>query len=72
MLKRLLTLILLGFGIVATVSAENNPGYVYTTYGELVKDSYGQCVHTALYDSNNGLDECGEGSSSKNTSDNTK
>ena len=72
MLKKLLTLILLGFGIVATVNAENNPGYVYTSYGEVVKDSYGQCVHTSYYDSSNGLAECGDGSSSKNTSDSTK
>ncbi len=72
MLKKFLALILLGFGVFVTVSAESNPGYVYTTYGELVKDSYGNCVHSAYYDARNGLAECGDGSPSKNPSESVK
>ena len=72
MLKKLLTLIILGVAIVANVNAKNNSGYVHTRYGEVVKNGYGQCLHTGYYDSSNGLAECGEDSSSKNNSERTK
>lgn len=60
MCKKLLTLVFLCFGAVVTVNAVENPGYIYTSYGELVRDGYGKCLHTLYYVSSNGLPECGE------------
>lgn len=72
MFKRLLALIIFGLGAITAVNAENNPGYVYTGYGEVVKDGYAQCVRTAYYDSSDDLAECDEDSSSKNASDSAR
>ncbi len=59
---RKLCLSLIAFsGLTANVYAAQNPGYIYTSYGEVVRTSYGTCLHTAYFDPNNGLAECGEG-----------
>ncbi len=61
--KRLLILLLLASSMAGTAfAAPRNPGYVYSAFGDLVRDSYGHCIHTAYFDPNNGLTECGEGS----------
>lgn len=48
-------------GIAANAYADRNQGYVYTSYGEVLRGVYGKCVHTAYFDPSNGLAECGEG-----------
>lgn len=54
--------ILASTGIIAHAIADNGPhqGYLNTTYGPVVKSSYGQCVHTSYYNPNDGIEECGE------------
>ena len=70
MSKKLLTLVFLCLGAIATANAVENPGYVYTSYGEVVRDGYGQCLHTVFFDSKNGLAECGE-APTKNSNSNS-
>lgn len=60
MSKKLLALLLLAFGLAGSAFAEHSSGYLYNIYGDIVKDAYGHCVHTAYYDPADGLAECGE------------
>jgi hypothetical protein len=66
--KKLITLLLLAGGLLASPSFadEHNSGYVYTAYGELVKGAYGHCIHTAYFDADDGLAECGEAANDNN------
>lgn len=62
MSKRLITIFLLAFGLIAAANgSDRGSGYVYTPYGELLRTSYGECVHTAYFNPEQGLDVCGEG-----------
>ena len=50
--------LLLSFGV--TVNAFALDGYWSTLYGDVLKDGYGECVHTAYYDLSDGIAQCGE------------
>jgi hypothetical protein len=52
--------LLLCLGMIAAANADRNSGYVYTLYGDLLRDGYGHCIHTAYFDPDNGLAECGD------------
>ncbi len=60
-MNKLCTVLLLASGFVSSAYAAQNPGYVFNSYGDPVRDTYGSCIHTVYYDSNNGLTVCGEG-----------
>ena len=63
-MKKLLFLLFLGF----TVNVFAHEGYLSTTHGKVLKGGYGECVHSAYYDSSDGLTECGEATAKqKNT-----
>ena len=47
----------------AFIVADENPGYLYTTYGDIVRTAYGHCVHTAYFALADGVAECGESQS---------
>ena len=67
--KKIITLLLLSLlASMSFASDERNNGYLYTVYGQFVRDAYGHCVHTAYYDPDHGLDECGEGPSKEDAS----
>ena len=58
--KKLLAVLLLALSMAGSAFAARNSGYVYTIYGEIVKDPFGQCLRTAYFDPDNGLAECGD------------
>ncbi len=52
-------LLLLSVGFISSAFAE--PGYVDSAFGSVVKDAYGECVHTSYFDKDtDGTAECGE------------
>ncbi|MBP9742591.1 MAG: hypothetical protein KBD37_04450 [Burkholderiales bacterium] len=59
MKKKLIVLLILGF-MTTAFAEERTPGYLYTFYGDLVRDAYGGCIHSAYYSPEDGLAECGE------------
>lgn len=60
-MNKLCTVILLASGFISSAYAAQNPGYIFNSYGDPIRDTYGKCVHTAYYDPNNGIAACGEG-----------
>lgn len=60
-MNKLCTVLLLASGFISSVYAAQNPGYIFNSYGQPVRDTYGKCIHTAYYDANDGLTVCGEG-----------
>lgn len=60
-MNKLSMFLLLTSGFISSSYAVQNPGYIFNSYGDPVRDSYGNCIHTAYYDPNNGIKACGEG-----------
>ena len=69
MLKKILALVLLCLGTIAIVNADENAGYLYSVYGNVIKDGYGQCVHTLYYDDKHVIAECGDTATSSQSND---
>ena len=51
-------LLILSFCV--SVNAFAQDGYLYDSYGNVVRDAFNECVHSGYYDKTNGVAECDE------------
>lgn len=60
-MKKLLYIVFGWCFYITFVGAEAHHGYLSSSSGDIVRDFYGSCVHTAFFDKRQGLEECHEG-----------